>query len=76
MKLNAEQHKALQGVAKEVMDFYEQYPYPHPVESLDNYQQLWADPQRRRADYHLFFPSCSYNENRTLLVAGCGTTEI
>ena len=42
------------GVAREVRDFYDRYPYPRPIDSLENYRRLWQDRQKRRADYHLF----------------------
>ena len=58
-----------------VRDFYDRYPYPPPVDNLEKYKQLWQDPQRRRADYHLFWPSQSYREDQTILVAGCGTSQ-
>ena len=38
------------AAAAQVQAFYERYPYPGPIDSLDPYRQLWADPQRRRAD--------------------------
>ena len=63
------------GVMVKVLDFYERYPYPRPIESLDAYQVRWEDPQRRRADYHLFWPTRPYREDRTILVAGCGTSQ-
>ncbi len=63
------------GVAAEVQDFYERYPYPRPVDSLDNYRLLWQDRQRRRADYHLCWPSRNYREDFSLLIAGCGTSQ-
>ena len=56
-----------------VQDFYERFPYPLPVDSLDFYQRHWQDPQRRRADYHLFWPDQPYREDFSILVAGCGT---
>jgi SAM-dependent methyltransferase len=62
-------------VADLVRDFYERYPYPPPVESLEHYQQLWLEPARRRADYHLFWPSKLYREDFSILVAGCGTSQ-
>jgi len=65
----------LPGVADTVQDFYERYPYPRPVNSLDNYRQRWQDRQRRRADYHLFWPGRPYREDRSILVAGCGTSQ-
>ena len=62
-------------VADDVQDFYDQYPYPRPVESLDKYQRLWDDRQRRRADYHLFWPGRPYREDQSILIAGCGTSQ-
>jgi SAM-dependent methyltransferase len=59
----------------EVQEFYERYPYPRPVESLDQYRQLWQHSQRKRVDYHLFWPSRPYREDRTILIAGCGTSQ-
>jgi len=62
-------------VAAEVRDFYEHYPYPRPVESLEQYRKRWQDPHRRRADYHLFWPVRPYREDPAILVAGCGTSQ-
>ena len=62
-------------VAEEVRDFYERYPYPRPVDRLEKYHRLWQDQQRRRADYHLFWPAKSYREDHSILVAGCGTSQ-
>ena len=53
-------------------NFYERYPYPRPIDDLDNYRRRWQDPNRRRADFHLFWPDKPYTEERTILVAGCG----
>ena len=61
--------------AGDVQDFYERYPYPRPIDSLDEYQRLWQDRQRRRADYHLFWPAKSYQEDLSILIAGCGTSQ-
>jgi len=63
------------AVADEVRDFYDHYPYPRPVDSLEKYRQLWQDPQRRRADYHLFFPARPFREDHSILIAGCGTSQ-
>jgi len=63
------------GVAEEVRDFYDRYPYPPPVDDLEKYQRQWQDPQRRRADFHLFWPSRPYKEDQSILVAGCGTSQ-
>lgn len=58
-----------------VRNFYDRYPYPPPVDSLDKYRQLWQDPRRRRADFHLFWPDKPFNENYSILIAGCGTSQ-
>jgi SAM-dependent methyltransferase len=57
-----------------VGDFYESHPYPPPVDDLDAYRRAWDDP-RRRADSHCFWPAELYREDRSILVAGCGTTQ-
>ena len=62
-------------VAEQVQDFYDRYPYPAPVESLDQYRRTWQDPRKRRADYHLFWPDKSYTEQYSVLIAGCGTSQ-
>jgi SAM-dependent methyltransferase len=70
-----ERDSTLPGVAEEVRSFYDRYPYPRPVDSLDKYRRLWQDRQRRRADYHLFWPARAYREDQSILVAGCGTSQ-
>lgn len=62
-------------VAKEVRDFYDRYPYPPPIDNLEKYQRLWQDRQRRRADYHLFWPARPYREDQSILIAGSGTSQ-
>ncbi len=62
-------------MATTVKDFYERYPYPRPIDDLDNYRWRWQDQNRRRADFHLFWPDKPYAEARTILVAGCGTSQ-
>lgn len=66
---------AIPGVTDEVKDFYERYPYPRPVDSLEKYRELWKDEQRRLADYHLYWPSKPFRKNFSVLVAGCGTSQ-
>jgi SAM-dependent methyltransferase len=75
MNQQEEQHLPSLDAAAEVRDFYERYPYPRPVESLDNYRLRWQDLQRRRADHHLFWPARPYREDHSILVAGCGTSQ-
>jgi SAM-dependent methyltransferase len=62
-------------VATTVRDFYERYPYPRPIDDLDNYRRRWQDRNRRRADFHLFWPDKPYAEEHTILIAGCGTSQ-
>jgi SAM-dependent methyltransferase len=58
-----------------VQEFYEQYPYPRPVDNLDDYRARWQDRSRRRADFHLFWPATEFEVERRILVAGCGTSQ-
>src|SRR5437762_320779 len=62
-------------VGEDVREFYNRYPYPRPIDSLEEYRRLWQDRQRRRTDYHLFWPARSYREDFSILVAGCGTSQ-
>ncbi|MGA6988189.1 MAG: class I SAM-dependent methyltransferase [Terriglobales bacterium] len=66
---------SLPDVAEEVRHFYDRYPYPPPVDSLEKYRGLWENRQRRLADYHLFWPSRAYREDQSILIAGCGTSQ-
>jgi SAM-dependent methyltransferase len=75
MDQREEQNSILSGKAEEVRDFYDHYPYPRQIDSLEKYRQLWQDPQRRLADYHLFWPARTYRENQSILIAGCGTSQ-
>jgi SAM-dependent methyltransferase len=70
-----EHDPTLLGVAEVVRDFYDHYPYPRPIDNLEKYRRLWQDPQRRRADYHLFWPARPYKEDLSILIAGCGTSQ-
>jgi SAM-dependent methyltransferase len=62
------------ATARQVSDFYERHPYPPSVDDLEAYRRQWDD-RRRRADFHLFWPDQAYREDRSVLVAGCGTTQ-
>jgi SAM-dependent methyltransferase len=59
----------------EVRSFYDRYPYPRPVDSLEQHRRLWDDPHRRRADFHLFWPDKPHREDHSILIAGCGTSQ-
>ncbi len=75
MSQQEEHPSTLFGVAEEVRDFYDHYPYPRPIDSLEKYRRLWQGRQRQRADYHLFWPARPYREDRSILIAGCGTSQ-
>jgi SAM-dependent methyltransferase len=62
-------------LSEEVQGFYDRYPYPPPVDNLEKYRRHWQDNERLRADYHLHWPARPYRENRSILVAGCGTSQ-
>jgi SAM-dependent methyltransferase len=62
-------------VAAEVRQFYDRFPYPPPVHDLEKYKRRWQDPQKRRAEFHLFWPGRAYREDQSILVAGCGTSQ-
>jgi SAM-dependent methyltransferase len=63
------------GVADDVRDFYDHYPYPRPIDNLEKYRRLWQNRERRCADFHLFWPARPYQENFSILIAGCGTSQ-
>jgi len=58
----------------EVSAFYERHPYPPAVDDVVAYRRLWDDA-RRRAESHLFWPNEPYRDDRSILVAGCGTSQ-
>jgi SAM-dependent methyltransferase len=62
------------AIADQVRAFYESHAYPPPVDDLEAYRRAW-DGARRRADSHLFWPNEPYREDRSILVAGCGTIQ-
>src|SRR5262245_14253915 len=75
MSQQEEQHSPSRGVAAEVQDFYERYPYPRPIDSLEKYRRFGQDRQKRQVDYHLFWPARPYREDLSILIAGCGTSQ-
>jgi SAM-dependent methyltransferase len=74
MKERAAPSRDATGAAEDVRTFYEDHPYPPPVDSLEKYR-AWRDPLKRRAEYHLLWPSRPFEENHSILVAGCGTSQ-
>jgi SAM-dependent methyltransferase len=63
------------GKAEQVQDFYDRYPYPPPVDSLEQYGRVWQGQRKRRAEFHLLWPGRPYREDFSILVAGCGTSQ-
>jgi SAM-dependent methyltransferase len=66
--------RACAAVAARVGAFYEEHPYPPPLDDLTGYSRMWDDA-RRRADTCLFWPDRPHREDRSILVAGCGTSQ-
>jgi SAM-dependent methyltransferase len=62
-------------IARQVQDFYDRYPYPPPVDSLEQYGRVWQDQRKRRAEHHLLWPGRPYREDSSILIAGCGTSQ-
>ncbi len=62
------------AIAAQVRAFYNSCSYPPPSDDLDAYRRAWDD-RRRRADSHLLWPAEPYREDRSVLVAGCGTIQ-
>lgn len=63
------------NVGEEVREFYDRYPYPPAIDNLEQYRRRWEAPQKRRADFRLFWPGAKYREDHSILVAGCGTSQ-
>ncbi len=61
--------------ADRVRAFYESRPYPAPITNLDRHREIYRDPDRRRALFHLLWPTEAPRADREILVAGCGTSQ-
>jgi SAM-dependent methyltransferase len=61
--------------ADAVRSFYERLPYPPPLTDLQRHVELYRNPQRRRAQFHLVFPTDRPRAGQRILVAGCGTSQ-
>ena len=59
----------------EVRAFYDNHPYPAPIDDLSRYRDLYRDPDRHRAQSLLLWPTEKPPPNREILVAGCGTSQ-
>jgi SAM-dependent methyltransferase len=58
-----------------VRSFYERMPYPAPFTSLDEHRDLYKNPDRRRAHFHMIWPTEALRGNQEILIAGCGTSQ-
>jgi SAM-dependent methyltransferase len=63
------------GRTEAIRAFYESHPYPAPVASLERNLDRYRDPARRRAQSLLLWPLQKPRPDRTILVAGCGTSQ-
>jgi SAM-dependent methyltransferase len=61
--------------SEEVRDFYERMPYPTPLANLDAHRDLYKNPNRRRAEFHLMWPAKQPRAGLEILIAGCGTSQ-
>jgi SAM-dependent methyltransferase len=61
--------------SEEVRDFYERMPYPAPRTSLEAHRDLYKNPDRRRAEFHLIWPAKQPQGDQEILIAGCGTSQ-
>jgi SAM-dependent methyltransferase len=59
----------------EVRDFYERMPYPTPLTNLDAHRDLYKNPDRRQAEFHLIWPAKQPRGGQEILIAGCGTSQ-
>ena len=59
----------------DVRSFYERHPYPAPANDLHQLAELYRNPMRRRVMFHQLWPTLPYRASRTILVAGCGTSQ-
>jgi SAM-dependent methyltransferase len=61
-------------IGDQIASFYERHPYPPPVDDLEAYRRSWTDERRRQETLRLW-PDGSIGDARTILVAGCGTSQ-
>jgi SAM-dependent methyltransferase len=61
--------------AQAIRAFYESHPYPAPITSLERRLDRYRDPHRRRAQNLLLWPLEKPRPDRSILVAGCGTSQ-
>jgi SAM-dependent methyltransferase len=62
-------------LADTVRTFYDAHPYPAPLTTLEGHRDLYKNPDRSRAMFHLMWPTEQRRANLEILVAGCGTSQ-
>jgi SAM-dependent methyltransferase len=75
MSTTGENAETPAGRVEAIRAFYESHPYPAPVASLERRLDHYRDPERRRAQSLLLWPLEKPRPDRTILVAGCGTSQ-
>jgi SAM-dependent methyltransferase len=58
----------------EIAAFYDAHPYPPAVDDLKGALAGWND-NARRVEHSLHWPTLPYRDVRTILIAGCGTSQ-
>ncbi|MBT5275961.1 class I SAM-dependent methyltransferase [Ilumatobacter sp.] len=58
-----------------VSRFYDEHPYPPPIDDLDAYRRAWSDGSRRRIEHFRLWPTSPFRDDHSILVAGCGTPQ-
>lgn len=66
--------KHADDIGAAVRDFYERYPYPAVVETLER-RDAADRVQELRAEHHLVWPRRAFGEQRSMLIAGCGSSQ-
>jgi SAM-dependent methyltransferase len=58
-----------------VSRFYDEHPYPPPIEDLETYRRGWSDGERQRIEHFRLWPTLPFRDDHAVLVAGCGTSQ-
>ena len=59
----------------QIAAFYDEHPYPPPIENIDETSGDETASSRRRFDHALLWPSLPYRDDQSILIAGCGTSQ-
>lgn len=57
-----------------ISGFYDAHPYPPPVDDLSRSVANW-DEMSRRVEHFRHWPTIPYREEKSILIAGCGTSQ-